>query len=337
VTNTANSGNNAVANVAIAKASALENVTDSNQTGSRIYTASDTATQAMQAADVDLMRATLETNNDVAQVQNTASQISNGVNAATNAIGNVLSGNIAGAVMSVGSGVANAVTNDMTYNASVQANATLEAAQEQNMLDKYSASIANAFESHTYSSNFNTRSTTVSYDATDSQTKNNRTTNNTNANNTANTSNANADYTRNAQQENNAQTMSVAQRGQTYGYRAARVQGQMQLGSFAGDPTLDARQRRGVSMRVKTQRKSDIAQTAAQFARYGYNLNQIWDMRSGLNLMKHFTYWKAADAWVNDDKGTPNAVQLSIQAILLQGVTVWNDPDIIGRVGIYDN
>ena len=337
VANTANSGNNAVANVAVAKAAALTNVTDSNQTGSRIYNASDTATQAQQDADVTLMRATVETNNDVAAVQNTATQISNGVNAATNAIGNVLSGNIAGAVMSVGSGVANAVTNDMTYNAAVQANSTLETAQEQNMLDKYYASVQNAFEAHTYSSNFNTRSTTVSYDATDTQTKNNRTTNNTNATNSANTSNSNADYQRNAQQLNNQGVMSLTQLTASRQYQGAMTQPQTQIGSFGGDATLDARQRRGVSIRVKTQRASDIAQTASQFARYGYNLNQVWDMRNGFNLMRNFTYWKASDVWVRDDVGTPNAVQLELQTILEQGVTVWSDPAKIGGVSVYDN
>lgn len=337
VANTANSGNNAVSNVAVAKAAALTNVTDSNQTGSRIYNSSDTCTQNQQQADVALMQATVETNNDVAAVQNTASQISNGVSAATGAIGNVLSGNIAGAVMSVGSGIANAVTNDMTYNATVQANSTLEQAQEQNMLDKYNASIANAFEAHTYSSNFNTRSTTVSYDASDTQTRNNRTTNNTNANNTANTSNSNADYTRHSQFLSNAAQMTLVQRGLIYDYRNKEFGGQIQRGSYAGDPKLDAQQRRGVTVRVKTQRQSDIAQTAAQFARYGYNLNQIWDMTQGLTLMRNFTYWKAADIWVVDDKGTPNTVQLALQDIFEQGVTVWSDAEKIGRVSVYDN
>lgn len=337
VSNTINSTNTALANVRTANAASVEAVNESNDTSAQQWSYSDSKTRDYYSADVTLMRNTLESNNDLLAVQNTTAQLSNGVNAAAGAVTSAISGNALGAIASVGSGIMNAVTTDMNYNATVQANNTVEAAQEANALSKFTSTIQTAYDQMTESNALSSRLNTISTDATLNQMNANKAMQDTNAQNTANTSNANADYTRNAQQENNAQNMSVAQRGQTYGYRTARVQGQIQIGSFAGDPTLDARQRRGVSMRVKTQRKSDIAQTAAQFARYGYNLNQVWDMRSGFNLMHHFTYWKAADAWVNDDKGTPNAVQLSIQAILLQGVTVWNDPDIIGRVSVYDN
>jgi hypothetical protein len=74
------------------------------------------------------------------------------------------------------------------------------------------------------------------------------------------------------------------------------------------------------------------------FARYGYALNQNWDVaNSGLKLMRHFTYWKCTDIWVDDRKSSNNVVQNFITKMFLQGVTVWNNPNEIGRVNIYDN
>lgn len=72
--------------------------------------------------------------------------------------------------------------------------------------------------------------------------------------------------------------------------------------------------------------------------RFGYALNQNWNVEaSGLKVMKHFTYWKAQDVWVNYGSGVTNTAQYAIQSILERGVTVWNDPDEIGKVGIYGN
>ena len=337
VTNTANTGNTSVSNNALAVAASEYNKGRTNYYGYANMVNSKNLATANAQSDEYLMDNTTETNNDLMGLQNTITQTQNAMNAAEGAISGFMAGNDLGAIFSAGNGIISNIANEASYNASVLANQLLTTLQIANMYDHVLHSNNNVEAVYLNNESMGDEILNKSNDTQTSQVEANRTLANTNANNTANTSNANADYTRNAQQENNAQNMSVAQRGQTYGYRTARMQGQIQIGSFAGDPTLDARQRRGVSMRVKTQRKSDIAQTAAQFARYGYNLNQIWDMRSGFNLMQHFTYWKAADAWVNDDKGTPNAVQLAIQAILLQGVTVWSDPDIIGRVSVYDN
>ena len=94
----------------------------------------------------------------------------------------------------------------------------------------------------------------------------------------------------------------------------------------------------GIQFRLRTQSDSAIAQTAAQFARYGYALNQIWDVESsGLNLMKHFTYWKASDIWVDVRNVASSDIGAAIQRVFENGVTVWSNPDEIGKVGIYDN
>ena len=91
-------------------------------------------------------------------------------------------------------------------------------------------------------------------------------------------------------------------------------------------------------MKVRTQNDGAIRQAGDMFARYGYALNQIWDVRkTGLTLMKHFTYWKASDIWVDDRQSSTNAVNKSIEAMFMNGVTIWSNPDEIGRVSIYAN
>ena len=107
---------------------------------------------------------------------------------------------------------------------------------------------------------------------------------------------------------------------------------------YSGNPGPDYMQTRGVQIKVKTQSDSAIKQTGDVFARFGYTLNQIWDVAtSGLKLMNYFTYWKASEIWVNDKENSNNAINTFIKKIFLKGVTVWNDPTKIGAVNVYAN
>lgn len=53
--------------------------------------------------------------------------------------------------------------------------------------------------------------------------------------------------------------------------------------------------------------------------------------------MKHFTYWKASDIWVDVRNVASSEIGAAIQRVFENGVTVWSNPDEIGKVGIYDN
>lgn len=93
---------------------------------------------------------------------------------------------------------------------------------------------------------------------------------------------------------------------------------------------------RALFAQVITQRECDIMNAASAFARYGYTLMREWDMRD-MQVMKHFTYWKCTEVWCS---GTGNALedaQAAVKDILMRGVTVWDTPEDIGRVSIYDN
>lgn len=90
------------------------------------------------------------------------------------------------------------------------------------------------------------------------------------------------------------------------------------------------------SANVLTQSRAAIAQAGDQMLRYGYALNQQWKV-STFSLMPKFTYWKASEAWIVPGKGVIEGAREKIKHILENGVTVWNDPDEIGKVSIYDN
>lgn len=103
-----------------------------------------------------------------------------------------------------------------------------------------------------------------------------------------------------------------------------------------GNSAPDYMRTRGVQIKVRTQSKGSIRAAGDEFTRYGYNLNQIWDVDE-LCLMKHFTYWKASDLWVYDKGESSDFAQQSIGNIFRNGVTVWSNPDEIGKVNPYDN
>lgn len=103
-----------------------------------------------------------------------------------------------------------------------------------------------------------------------------------------------------------------------------------------GNSSPDYMRTRGVQVKVRTQPKGSIRAAGDEFTRYGYSLNQIWDVDE-LCLMKHFTYWKASDLWVYDKGESSDFAQQSIGNIFRNGVTVWSNPDDIGKVNPYDN
>lgn len=165
-----------------------------------------------------------------------------------------------------------------------------------------------------------------------------RSTGDANADRTTTTSNANSGYTREVSVLNSKETLENTQNGSKAALLDAAMGRPTRLTDYSGDMAPDAYGTRGVQIKVKTQGAASITMAGDAFARYGYTLNQVWNVRdTGFKLMKHFTYWKASDVWVRDTGNTGNYVNRQISDILTSGVTVWGDPDEIGRVSIYDN
>lgn len=170
--------------------------------------------------------------------------------------------------------------------------------------------------------------------------------NNTTTQNTANTSitntNAammdnNADWTREANIAANKSNLEQVQREAAAQYANNRLGKPILETAYSGDAFPDVFERRGVRMNIRTQSKAAIAQVGDAFLRYGYALHRNWDMSNGWHYGKHFTFWKAEDLWINEGSGLAgNAVNI-IGEILLKGVTVWRNPNEIGKVSIYEN
>lgn len=219
-----------------------------------------------------------------------------------------------------------------------------EAAREQlantNALDR-----ANAGRNRdTQKANATRSSNTAKTNATNTQStsktnaNNNYNTDRTNASNTRNTTVANSGYTRQVAELNAKEILENAATSAMAAVKDARNAKPVPIGKTGGNAGPDYMRNRGIQLKVKTQSDSAIRQTGDTFARYGYMLNQIWNVReSGLTLMQHFTYWKASDIWVDDRQSSNNTVQNFITRIFLNGVTVWSNPNEIGRVNIYDN
>jgi hypothetical protein len=150
------------------------------------------------------------------------------------------------------------------------------------------------------------------------------------------TSNANTARTREIGVINAKERLENARSAAMTAQRDARRKSPVQLTEASGDASMWYHGMAGLQFRLRTQSDSAIAQTASQFARYGYALNQAWKVDS-LNLMRNFTYWKATDVWVDVRDVAGSAIGDAIGDILRRGVTVWRDPDKIGKVSVYDN
>lgn len=177
-----------------------------------------------------------------------------------------------------------------------------------------------------------------SYNAATTNADNSYSTATTNADNDRNTARNNAHYTAwqglDAAQRvlRNAQDSAKALTSDAYNYAPVTLC----AGGSHSDYAPDFYKTRGIQIKVRTQSEGAISQTASEFARYGYKLNQIYNPES-LTLMKHFTYWKTRECWVYDKCETNDTAQTAIGLIFKNGVTVWSDPDEIGKVNPYDN
>ena len=159
-----------------------------------------------------------------------------------------------------------------------------------------------------------------------------------NASRTNATVKANSGYTREVAELNAKETLENSANNAMAGISDARNDKPISIGVSIGSPAADYMRTRGIQIKVRTQSDSAIRQAGDMFARYGYALNQIWNVRdTGLVLMKHFTYWKASDIWIDDMESSNNSVNTFFEKIFLDGVTVWSNPNEVGRVNIYDN
>ena len=221
-----------------------------------------------------------------------------------------------------------AIASSNQHCASSRAQAAYATFMENNGRTANNTTNNNAFSSQTNNTNATMRENA----------NNNAITMRADANDTRNTGNANAGYTREVGVLNAQEKLESFRDVTQYGMYDSRLGAPIQLTQDRGDAYPDLGMYKGVQFKIKTMPDGDMRQIGDTFMRYGYALNQMWDINtSGLCPMPHFCYWKAEDIWVDDRLSSNNSVQEIIVNIFKRGVTIWNNPDEVGRVSIYAN
>lgn len=245
--------------------------------------------------------------------QGSIAAASSAISAAAGAIGAAASGNPAGAVSSVISGI-------------VGAGSTLASTAVANALT--AAQAANAASANNYhSSDANAK------DNNDTQAQMTCQTAICTANNTSTTGQAanNAATTRdNAIRIKNASQSAIAN-----DVKQAALRAPFMFGTFANGDSATSKPM-ALFAHVVTQSKGAIESAGDEFLRYGYMLEKFWEFNGNWNVGKYFTYWKLRDFWVTN-LNVPDMYMDRLRFFLFGGVTVWRNPDDIGRRTIYDN
>lgn len=370
VANNTNSCNTATANTALTCATNSSNQDLANQAASTIvYNDNNTANICMVNSN-HLMVATTVAENEVsiattANTGNTSVAVG-GVNGMSqgaisgSGIGMGIGGPVGAGVGAAGGAIVGGFTGAITASLTAKTNndnavmltqcqTTIVNATAARNIQNMAFTNANNNANNTVTNSLGTDQTNNNNNCITSQTANNNACATNNTNNTTSTMRANASRTRNTNVGNAGYTREVGVlnakeilENSQWAARAAlddaRNNAPITYGSYSGSMAPDYMGTRGIQVKVRKQSDSAIRQVGDMFARYGYALNQSWDVRdSGLNLMKHFTYWKASDIWLDDRRSSTNLVNNTISEIFLRGVTVWRNPDEIGRVDFYDN
>lgn len=169
-------------------------------------------------------------------------------------------------------------------------------------------------------------------------------TNNTNIRNDASTYSANANASLMRTNAGNSKTTGDANANRAHataidaiqaGLNQAGVAAPVQFGTVSNGQS-SATAPRALFAQIVTQRECDVMNAASAFARYGYTLMREWSMER-MQVMRHFTYWKCAEVWCSGTGDAIEGAQAAVKDILIKGVTVWDKPEEIGRVSIYDN
>ena len=359
-TNTNNQADNLVNNTAIECAKSTDITANNNACSTGVTSVGNRTNSSLASDQILLSIATTDIENQQTSVTASMNSLASVASGAQTALSSAGAGNmlgVAGAAINAFAGVyAAGVTSDAVISAN---SATAAVGQGVTRANAITSNNGNS-DTNTWGINTATKNTQVANNAITAQTNNTSSMMKTNAANTATTNKANAsrtnsttienaslnrnttvansDYLRDVNIKNAKITLEQRRIENQQAYNSAKISSPVQYATNSGDMTLDAMERRGLQIKVRTERKSDIAQAGDLMLRYGYSLNQAWNIESsGFNTMKYFTYWKASDIWINEGEGVNQSAQMDIQTAFERGITVWSDPNKIGKVSIYDN
>lgn len=326
-----------VANLATSVSAALSVLAESQDMESTVLGNTIEINNILTNNANSLTQTITDAQNEVAAVSNM-----NNVNAAVQsgqlALGVGMGQGIAQAVSMDFAGALNTAASNFQYafnqSTSMQANTAnvgiaITTREEITSATKQSNSVRNAEGNHLNLINTRRKQraerTNLNTETTSQTTQNNRSAkvNKTNMQRGYNTNVANAERSR-----------STALSAIENGIKQAALGAPMQAGSVSDAAKADTMPL-GWFAWVETQGRGAIESAAAQFARYGYQLEQHWDF-NGWQLMRNFTYWRCDDVWIVPAACPQGAASL-IRSLLIQGTTVWREPAIIGATNVWEN
>ena len=286
-----------------------QNVIDNN--------AVNTAANAMTGLQNDVVAITTANNNAAAIASSAGAVITGGLTGGSAGATSAAIGGVADLAVSIPSANAAAAISQSSNSAAV-AVAQTNALQKTLNAANYTAAVWGV------QNNASNSATTLRNEASTKVAANNAAVTRTNAANTKATGDANAN-----------RAYATAIDAISAGLNQAGVAAPAQFGAGANGQS-SATAPRALFAQVVTQRECDIMNAASAFARYGYALMREFSMEK-MQVMRHFTYWKCAEVWCSGNGNALEGAQGAIKDILIRGVTVWSNPEEIGRVSIYDN
>jgi hypothetical protein len=307
--NVTNSTGAQTANTALSVAAASAIAGIGNEAGTRITNAGNSLSQALQAWDAGMTFGSTE-------ITNEALAMTTAANAVGNAAGSIASGAMSGGLVGAAGGLLSSAISGVTAGVTTGISISKSSALAQLTVDNSQAKVG---ETTNNNSNVQGIQNGAQIDITD---KNNTLATNTTANSVR------------AANTNASNNKTVALTAIDNRMRQAALDVPALSGNWAGGATAATRPL-GVFCNIVTQPDYAIKAAGDMFLRYGYALNQAVAPTT-LNVMRHFSYWKASDVWIAGEGITANA-RATLRAILNAGTTVWRNIDEIGEVGIYGN
>ena len=256
---------------------------------------------------------------------------SEAISGAMNTLGSLMSGNTTGAIATGVASLVTITTNQALNDAAIDVIDNKVGIQQ----DHVSLSVS---ETNAAASNTTREQNKASKDINDTNVElantnagNTQRTTKANAARTKETADANAGYSRDTTEENAKAQLENAQSDYLDDLRAFAADAPNAHGAYAGEAIHEALRNRGVHLRAITQDSSAIARAGDAFLRYGYRYDGMWAVDDWCPRGAKYCYWQSSDV-MQDMTARPNVMaSRSIRAMLEQGITVWSNPDEIGR------
>lgn len=116
----------------------------------------------------------------------------------------------------------------------------------------------------------------------------------------------------------------------------ARLTQPTTAGQMGGDSFLLGQYKWGVDLKVKTLQPGVMAVLGEFWLRYGYAVNNFGYLPRDFHVMNKFSYWKLRETYILHAP-CPEMFKQAIRGIFEKGVTVWKNPDDMGRTDFATN